>query len=148
MKRLSVWVKDGPEQLTLPCLLYMNTEVNVVFDDPVCFWSCCSFVTVDLVILSFPSIFSQTSKGRIERTALATLRFIKLNGEGTTSPSCRSKPPKSMVLISSLAGVPVCSRPSLNPAALREAERPIEGASPSRPAGNRLRPEERVRTGK
>jgi hypothetical protein len=92
--------------------------------------------------------FSQTWKERVERTALATVRFMKLNGEGTTSPSCRSKPPKSMVLISSLAGVPVCSRPSLNPAALREAERPIEGASLSRPAGNRLRPEKRVRTGK
>ena len=141
-------VKDGLEQLTLPCLLDMNTEVNVVFDDPVCFWSCRSFVTVDLVILSFPSVFSQTSKGRTERTALATVPFIKLNGEGTTSPSCRSNPPKSMVLISSLAGVPVCSRPILNPASLREAERPIERASPSRPAGNRLRPEERVRFGK
>jgi len=32
----------------------MNTEVNVVFDDLVCFWSCRSFITRNLVILIFP----------------------------------------------------------------------------------------------
>ena len=57
-------VKDGLEQPTLPRLLNMNTEVNVVFDDPVCFWSCRSFVTVDLVILSFPSNFFTNFEGK------------------------------------------------------------------------------------
>jgi len=45
-----------------------------------------------------------------------------------------------MLCLSSLAGVPVCKRPSLNPAALRDAERPVEGASPIRPAGIRRIP--------
>lgn len=45
-----------------------------------------------------------------------------------------------MLCLSSLAGVPVCRRPSLNPAALRDADRPIDGASPMRPAGIRRIP--------
>ena len=67
---------------------------------------------------------------------------MKLKGVGTTSPSCLIISEKSMVLSSSRAGVPVCSRPSLKPAALRDAESPIDEGSPSRPAGKRFMPKE------
>lgn len=65
---------------------------------------------------------------------------MKLNGEGIASPSCQDKFEKLIVDLSSLAGVPVCSRPSLNPAERREADRPMEGASFNLPAGKRFWP--------
>src|SRR6266550_4818600 len=46
-----------------------------------------------------------------------------------------------MVFLSSRAGVPVCRRPREKPAEARDAESPVEGASPMRPAGKRLSPE-------
>ena len=65
-----------------------------------------------------------------------------VKGEGEMSPSCRSKLEKFIVFPSKRAGVPVCSRWSLNPAAFKEAERPMEGASFILPAGNRFMPRE------
>lgn len=78
-------------------------------------------------------------------TALSTLLFKKLNGTGVESPSWRCIPIKSIVLPSSRAGVPVCKRPSLNPAFFNEAESPVEGLSPSLPAGKRFIPKARIR---
>jgi hypothetical protein len=45
-----------------------------------------------------------------------------------------------MVVPSSLAGVPVCSLRSWNPAARNDVDNPVDGASFNRPAGKRLRP--------
>lgn len=45
-----------------------------------------------------------------------------------------------MVRLYSRAGVPVWRRPSLKPADRKEADKPDEGDSSMRPAGNRLRP--------
>ena len=78
-------------------------------------------------------------------TALSTLLFKKLNGAGIESPSCRCIPLKSIVLPSSRAGVPVCNRPSLNPAVFKDADNPVEGLSPSLPAGNRFMPKAKIR---
>jgi hypothetical protein len=50
-------------------------------------------------------------------------------------------PLKSIVFPSNLAGVPVWSLPNLKPAEAREADKPREGASLSRPAGKRFMPE-------
>ena len=57
------------------------------------------------------------------------------NGSGGSSPGCISTADQSMVVPSSRGGVPVFSRPSANPARSRVRERPIAGASPTRPAG-------------
>lgn len=73
-------------------------------------------------------------------TALSTDAFRKLKGEGTASPCWASRLSKLIVVLSSLAGVPVCSRPSRNPAERSESDRPVDGASFILPAGNRLRP--------
>ena len=73
-------------------------------------------------------------------TALSTVLFIKLKGRGTASPGCTSILEKSMLSLSIRAGVPVCNRPSWNPAFRRDPERPTEGASPMRPAGKRFKP--------
>lgn len=65
---------------------------------------------------------------------------MKLKGRGTASPGCTSILEKSMLSLSSRAGVPVCNRPSWKPALRREPERPTEGASSMRPAGKRFMP--------
>ena len=78
-------------------------------------------------------------------TALSTLLFKKLNGAGVESPSCCCIPVKSIVLPSSRAGVPVCKRPSLNPAFFKDTDSPVEGLSPSLPAGNRFMPRAMIR---
>ena len=78
-------------------------------------------------------------------TALSTLLFKKLNGAGVESPSCRCIPLKLIVLPSSRAGVPVCKRPNLNPAFFKDAVNPVEGLSPSLPAGNRFIPKAMIR---
>lgn len=71
-------------------------------------------------------------------TLLVTSFVRKLNGHGFDSPSCRSIVEKSMLFLSSLAGVPVFRRPSLKPARSSVDERPDAGdsLSPRRPAGN------------
>ena len=99
--------------------------------------SCC-FVAYTLVILSLldvPWIWISYIL-----TALSTASFRKLNGTGISSPTCFSIPVKSMVLRSNRAGVPVCRRPSLNPALFRDADSPMDGSSPSLPAGNLFMP--------
>ena len=57
------------------------------------------------------------------------------NGSGGSSPGCGSVAAQSMVVPSSRGGVPVFSRPSAKPARSSVAERPTDGASPTRPAG-------------
>ena len=56
------------------------------------------------------------------------------------SPSCLGRLLKLMVFRLSHAGVPVCKRPSLNPAAFKDADKPTEGALPSLPVGKHFIP--------
>jgi hypothetical protein len=97
-------------------------------------------VTRYLAVLDVGEISIRERTRNIWHTALSTSLFRKLKGVGTTSPSCLAILEKSIVFPSSRAGVPVCSRPSLKPAAFRDAESPTEGASPRRPAGKRFMP--------
>mgnify|MGYP003693733235 CR=1 FL=1 len=62
------------------------------------------------------------------------------NGSGGSSPGCISTADQSIVVPSSRGGVPVFSRPSAKPARSKEAESPIAGASPTRPAGQFFSP--------
>ena len=57
------------------------------------------------------------------------------NGSGGSSPGCISSAAQSIVVPSSRGGVPVLRRPSAKPARSSVRDRPIDGASPTRPAG-------------
>mmetsp|Transcript_14865 Transcript_14865/g.51060 ORF Transcript_14865/g.51060 Transcript_14865/m.51060 type:complete len:204 (-) Transcript_14865:401-1012(-) len=58
----------------------------------------------------------------------------KLNQRSCASPGCCSHRKKSTVRASTRAGVPVLRRSVSNPSATRLSVRPLEGASPARPA--------------
>jgi hypothetical protein len=62
------------------------------------------------------------------------------NGSGGSSPGCISTADQSMVVPSSRGGVPVFNRPSVKPTRSNEAESPMAGASPTRPAGQFFSP--------
>ena len=62
------------------------------------------------------------------------------NGSGGSSPGCISRRDQSMVRPSSRGGVPVLSRPRVNPSRSKVSDSPIAGASPTRPAGVRCSP--------
>src|SRR5213592_2409587 len=65
-----------------------------------------------------------------------SMRSVRVeNGSGGSSPGCISTAAQSIVLPSSRGGVPVLSLPSANPRRSSVKERPIAGASPTRPAG-------------
>ena len=65
---------------------------------------------------------------------------ITENGSGGSSPGCISTADQSIVVPSSLGGVPVFSRPSVKPARSNDFESPIAGASSTRPAGQFFSP--------
>jgi hypothetical protein len=62
------------------------------------------------------------------------------NGSGGSSPGCISTADQSMVVPSSRGGVPVFNRPSVKPTFSKEADSPMAGASPTRPAGQFFSP--------
>ena len=129
------WRGDGiPFFVSCTCTLRCKLSFTIL---------CVSGVVAVLKQATWLSWYFSSSSPSIStnvRTALSTALLIKLNGNGCWSPSCRSRPTKLMVFLSSRAGVPVCRRPSAKPAEARDAESPVEGASPILPAGKRLRP--------
>lgn len=120
----------------------MHAEVHIITYDLMRSWVGCRLVAIHLIRLTRYKILLSGKDNTL--TALSTVRFKNENGVGCSSPLCFASLEKSIVFPSSRAGVPVWSRPSLNPASFKDAERPRDGASPMRPAGERLRPEERL----
>ena len=146
-------MKEKAEQ-TLASLAYMHAQMHVVSHDLVSSWCRSSFIAYNLFVLYVvnTSVFEISCRQEGARlTPFSSPSPKKEKPTGFTSPSCRSRPVKSIVLTSRRAGVPVWSRPSTKPAFSRVFDRPRacedeevreegEGGSESLPAGKRLRP--------